>query len=114
MGDKAAAGQRAVALGVPVLTGYDHAAQDTEALRRAAALIGFPVMIKAAAGGGGRGMRRVDDAAHFEAALASARSEAHAAFGDDRLIIERALRAPRHVEIQILADAHGSIVFVGE
>jgi geranyl-CoA carboxylase alpha subunit len=114
MGDKAAARQRAVALGVPVLTGYDSAAQDAETLRRAAALIGFPVMIKAAAGGGGRGMRRVDDAAHFDAALASARSEAQAAFGDDRLIIERALRAPRHVEIQVLADAHGHAVFLGE
>jgi len=114
MGDKAAARQRAVALGVPVLTGYDNAAQDADTLRRAAALIGFPVMIKAAAGGGGRGMRRVDDAAHFDAALTSARSEAQAAFGDDRLIIERALRGPRHVEIQILADAHGTAVFLGE
>ncbi|HUL65121.1 MAG TPA: biotin carboxylase N-terminal domain-containing protein [Burkholderiaceae bacterium] len=114
MGDKAAARQRAVALGVSVLTGYDSAAQDVETLRRAAVLIGFPVMIKAAAGGGGRGMRRVDDAAHFDAALASARSEAQASFGDDRLIIERALRAPRHVEIQVLADAHGHAVFLGE
>jgi geranyl-CoA carboxylase alpha subunit len=114
MGDKAAARQRAVALGVPVLSGYDSAAQDADTLRRAAALIGFPVMIKATGGGGGRGMRRVDDAAHFEAALASARSEAHTAFGDDRVIVERALRAPRHVEIQILADAHGNAVFLGE
>ena len=114
MGDKAAARQRAVVLAIPVLSGYDYAAQDAETLRRAAVLIGFPVMIKAAAGGGGRGMRRVDDAAHFDAALASARSEAHAAFGDDRLIIERALRAPRHVEIQVLADHHGQALFLGE
>ncbi|HYS12561.1 MAG TPA: biotin carboxylase N-terminal domain-containing protein [Burkholderiaceae bacterium] len=114
MGDKAAARQRAVVLDIPILSGYDYAAQDAETLRRAAALIGFPVMIKAAAGGGGRGMRRVDDAAHFDAALASARSEAQAAFGDDRLIIERALRAPRHVEIQVLADHHGQTVFLGE
>jgi geranyl-CoA carboxylase alpha subunit len=97
-----------------VLSGYDFAAQDADTLRRAAALIGYPVMIKASAGGGGRGMRRVDDAAHFDAALASARSEAQAAFGDDRLIIERALRAPRHVEIQLLADGHGNTVFLGE
>jgi geranyl-CoA carboxylase alpha subunit len=114
MGDKAAARQRAVVLGVPVLSGYDYADQDAATLRRAAALIGFPVMIKASAGGGGRGMRRVDDAAHFETALSSARSEAQAAFGDDRLIIERALRAPRHVEIQVLADSHGNMVYVGE
>jgi geranyl-CoA carboxylase alpha subunit len=114
MGDKAAARQRAVALGVPVLSGYDFAAQDADTLRRAAALIGYPVMIKAAAGGGGRGMRRVEDAAHFDAALASARTEAQVAFGDDRLIIERALRAPRHIEIQVLADKHGNLVFLGE
>jgi geranyl-CoA carboxylase alpha subunit len=114
MGDKAAARQRAVALGVPVLSGYDQTAQDPDTLRRAATLIGFPVMIKASAGGGGRGMRRVDDAAHFDAAVASARSEALAAFGDDRLIIERALRAPRHVEIQLLGDLHGNTIFLGE
>ena len=114
MGDKATARQRAVALGIPVLSGYDNAVQDAETLQRAAALIGFPVMIKASAGGGGRGMRRVEDAAHFGAAVAAARSEALAAFGDDRLIIERALRAPRHVEIQVLADRHGHAVFLGE
>jgi geranyl-CoA carboxylase alpha subunit len=114
MGDKAAARQRAAALGIPVLAGYDQPAQDLETLRRAASLIGFPVMIKASAGGGGRGMRRVDDAAHFDAAVASARSEAAAAFGDDRLVIERALRAPRHVEIQVFADRHGRRVFLGE
>ena len=114
MGDKATARQRAVALGIPVLSGYDNAAQDAETLQRAAALIGFPVMIKASAGGGGRGMRRVEDAAHFGAAVVAARSEALAAFGDDRLIVERALRAPRHVEIQVLADRHGHAVFLGE
>ena len=114
MGDKAAARQRATALGVPVLPGYDQPTQDVQTLRRAAALIGYPVMIKAAGGGGGRGMRRVEDAAHFESAVASARSEASAAFGDDRLIIERALRAPRHVEIQVFADQHGQRVFLGE
>ncbi len=114
MGDKAAARQRAAALGVPVLPGYDQPAQDLETLRRAATLIGYPVMIKASAGGGGRGMRRVDDAAHLDAAVTSARSEAAAAFGDDRLVIERALRAPRHVEIQVFADQHGRRVFLGE
>ena len=114
MGDKAAARKRAISLDIPVLSGYDGAAQDVETLRRAATHVGFPVMIKAAAGGGGRGMRRVDDAAHFDVAWASARSEALGAFGDDRLILERALRAPRHVEIQILADAQGDAIFLGE
>jgi len=84
MGDKAAARQRAVRARIPVLSGYDYAAQDAETLRRAAVLIGFPRHDQAAAGVAGAGMRRVDDAAHFDAALASARSEAHAAFGDDR------------------------------
>jgi geranyl-CoA carboxylase alpha subunit len=114
MGDKAAARQRAAALGVPVLPGYDQPGQDLATLRKAAALIGYPVMIKASAGGGGRGMRRIDDPAHFDAAVTSARSEAAAAFGDDRLVIERALRAPRHVEIQVFADQQGQRVFLGE
>ncbi len=114
MGDKAAARRRAAALGVPVLPGYDGAAQDDATLMRAAQAIGYPVMIKAVAGGGGRGMRLVRDAVQMHAALAGARSEARTAFGDDRLLLERALVAPRHVEIQVFADAHGGAVFVGE
>jgi geranyl-CoA carboxylase alpha subunit len=114
MGDKASARRRAAELGVPVLPGYDGEAQDPESLRHAARSIGLPLMIKAAAGGGGRGMRRVHDAAALDAALAGARSEALAAFGDGRLLLERALDAPRHVEIQVLADAHGHALFLGE
>ncbi|MCX7902469.1 MAG: ATP-grasp domain-containing protein, partial [Burkholderiaceae bacterium] len=114
MGDKSAARQRAAALGVPVLPGYDGAAQDDATLAQQARRIGFPVMIKAAAGGGGRGMRLVRDEADFAAALAQARSEARAAFGDDRLLLERALSAPRHVEIQVFADTHGACLFLGE
>ncbi|MEW5879023.1 MAG: biotin carboxylase N-terminal domain-containing protein [Pseudomonadota bacterium] len=114
MGDKAAARGRAAALGVPVLPGYDGAAQDDATFAREAQRIGYPLMIKAVAGGGGRGMRLVHEPAQLAAALAQARSEAGAAFGDDRLLAERALLAPRHVEIQLLADAHGRCVFLGE
>jgi geranyl-CoA carboxylase alpha subunit len=114
MGDKAAARQRAAALGVPVLPGYDGREQDDAIFAREAQRIGYPVMVKAAAGGGGRGMRAVPEASQLPAALARARSEARAAFGDDRLLLERALVAPRHVEIQILADARGHCLFLGE
>jgi geranyl-CoA carboxylase alpha subunit len=114
MGDKAAARQRAQALGVPVLPGYEGEAQDDDTFAREAARIGYPVMVKAAAGGGGRGMRLVQEPAQLSAALAQARSEARAAFGDERLLLERALVAPRHVEIQILADAHGCCLHLGE
>jgi geranyl-CoA carboxylase alpha subunit len=114
MGDKAAARRRAAELGVPVLPGYDGSEQDDATFAREAERIGYPLMIKATAGGGGRGMRLVRDAAQLPAALAQARSEARAAFGDDRLLLERALLAPRHVEIQLLADALGHTVFAGE
>ncbi|HEU0203438.1 MAG TPA: biotin carboxylase N-terminal domain-containing protein [Burkholderiaceae bacterium] len=117
MGDKSAARRKAAALGVPVLPGFDAAEGDDtplETLARAAEKIGYPVMIKAAAGGGGRGMRRVRQAGEFEAMALSARSEAIAAFDDGRLLLERAVQAPRHVEIQVLADSHGHAIFLGE
>src|SRR5262249_60388816 len=76
--------------------------------------IGFPVMIKAVAGGGGRGMRLVDDAASFPDALRSARSEAKAAFGDPTVILERAIQNPRHIEIQVFGDTHGNAIHLGE
>ena len=103
MGDKANAKALAKAAGVPVLESYEEGGK-----------IAYPVMIKAVAGGGGRGMRLVRAPAELAAHLASARSEALAAFGDDRVILERAVEAPRHVEVQLLADTHGNIVHLGE
>ena len=114
MADKASARQRLSAVGVPVLPGYDGEDQTTQTLRREALRIGVPLMVKASAGGGGRGMRLVTQLGELDAALASAAAEAQAAFGDARLLIERALLAPRHVEIQIFADSHGTVLHLGE
>jgi geranyl-CoA carboxylase alpha subunit len=114
MADKAQARRRMQAAGVPVLPGHDGDDQRPETLRDAALRIGLPVMIKATAGGGGRGLRRVQAANELDAALASAAAEALAAFGDARLLIERALMAPRHVEIQVFADTHGNVIHLGE
>ena len=114
MGDKSSARRRMRDSGIPVLPGYDGDAQDAATLRAEATRLGYPLMVKAAAGGGGRGMRRVGAADALDAALASAASEAGAAFGDARLLLERALEHARHVEIQILADAHGHVVHLGE
>ena len=99
---------------MPVLPGYDGADQDPGLLQREAARIGFPIMVKAAAGGGGRGMRLVRDAGELAAALASAEAEAAAAFGDARLLLERAVVGARHVEIQVFADAQGRTIHLGE
>jgi 3-methylcrotonyl-CoA carboxylase alpha subunit len=114
MGSKIEAKRRVRDAGVPVVPGYDGDDQSDERLRREAAALGLPLLIKASAGGGGRGMRVVDDAARFDEALASARREAKAAFGDDTMLLERYLQRPRHVEFQILADAHGNTVHLGE
>ena len=114
MGDKAAARQLARDLGVPTVPGYDGADQSDAALRRAAKRIGYPLLVKPAAGGGGKGMRTVREAARLNDALASARREAIAAFDDDRLILERFVEGPRHVEVQVLFDAHGTGVHLGE
>jgi geranyl-CoA carboxylase alpha subunit len=114
MGDKARARRRMAAAGIAVVPGYDGDAQDEDVLVAEAARIGFPIMVKAAAGGGGRGMRRVTDANALPGALRSATSEAAKAFGDGRLILERAVVEPRHVEIQVLADAAGHVVHLGE
>ncbi len=105
MGSKSEAKRRVRAAGVPVVAGYDGEDQTAGALRREAAAIGTPLVIKAVAGGGGRGMRVVEDLATFDAALASARREALASFGDDAVLLERYLRRPRHIEFQILADS---------
>jgi acetyl-CoA/propionyl-CoA carboxylase biotin carboxyl carrier protein len=114
MGDKAAARRLAASLGVPIVPGYDDADQSDERLVAAAGEIGYPLLVKPAAGGGGKGMRTVRDAAALPDAIASARREAKAAFGDDRLILERLLEGPRHVEIQVLFDGHGNGIHLGE
>ncbi len=114
LGDKAAAKRLLADSAVPLLPGYAGAAQDADSLQAAAHAIGLPLMIKAAAGGGGRGMRRVDDFAELPQALQRAASEAQQAFGNPSLLLEKALDAPRHIEVQIMADAHGNLLLLGE
>jgi 3-methylcrotonyl-CoA carboxylase alpha subunit len=114
LGDKARAKLLAEQCQVPLLPGYHASDQSTETLKTHAVRIGYPVLIKASAGGGGRGMRVVEDATQFEAALDAARREARASFGDDRVLLERYVRRPRHVEVQIMGDAHGTLVYLGE
>ncbi|WP_326541611.1 acetyl/propionyl/methylcrotonyl-CoA carboxylase subunit alpha [Pseudorhodoferax sp.] len=114
MGNKGEAKRLVLAADMPCIPGYQGADQCDAAFLNAARDIGYPVMVKATAGGGGRGMRLVPAAEALPAALASARSEALAAFGSDELILERAVIAPRHVEIQLLADAHGHAIHLGE
>jgi 3-methylcrotonyl-CoA carboxylase alpha subunit len=114
MGSKIDAKRRVREHGVPVIPGYDGDDQTPERLRLEAAAIGTPVLIKASAGGGGRGMRIVDDLTDFDAALTAAKREARAAFGDDSMLLERYLRRPRHIEFQILADSWGTTLYLGE
>jgi len=114
MGDKASARRRMQQAGVPVLPGTVDASEDLAALQAQAAQLGMPLMVKASAGGGGRGMRLVQDTAALPEALQAAHAEARAAFGDGRLLLERALLAPRHVEVQVLADGRGQVLHLGE
>ena len=114
MGNKAEAKRRMLAAGVPCVPGYEGDDQDDLAFAEAAQDIGYPVMVKAAAGGGGRGMRLVDEAGELADALGLARSEAASAFGSDELILEKAVLRPRHVEIQVFADKHGNFIHLGE
>jgi acetyl-CoA/propionyl-CoA carboxylase biotin carboxyl carrier protein len=114
MGDKAASRRLAASLDVPIPAGYDGPDQSDGRLVAAATVIGPPLLVKPAAGGGGKGMRTVRDLGGLPDALASARREAAAAFGDDRLILERLVEGARHVEIQVLFDAHGQGVHLGE
>jgi geranyl-CoA carboxylase alpha subunit len=114
MGNKAGAKEIMKKAGVPVVPGYQGADQGDEVMLAEAREIGFPVMIKAVAGGGGRGMRLVTDASSFPDALRSARSEAKAAFGDPTVILERAIQNPRHIEIQVFGDSHGNAIHLGE
>ncbi len=113
MGNKVAARRLAIEAGLPVVPGSTHNMDDAELLTFVHE-IGFPVMVKAAAGGGGKGMRVVRDPAELPAALESARREAKAAFGDDSVFVEKLIENGRHIEIQILADGHGSCVYLGE
>jgi geranyl-CoA carboxylase alpha subunit len=114
MGSKRLAKIAMLDAGVPCIPGYEGAEQDDATLSREAERIGYPLMIKASAGGGGRGMRLVHNAAELAAQLRSARSEAQNAFGSGELILERALTQPRHVEFQVFGDAHGNLVHLGE
>jgi acetyl-CoA/propionyl-CoA carboxylase biotin carboxyl carrier protein len=114
MGDKIAAKAAVSAFGVPVVPGIAEPGLSDADLIDAAAGVGFPVLVKPSAGGGGKGMRRVDDPADLAAALAASRREAAAAFGDDTLFLERFVLQPRHIEVQILADSHGAVLHLGE
>jgi 3-methylcrotonyl-CoA carboxylase alpha subunit len=114
MGSKSEAKRLMIESGVPVVPGYHEAAQDKKRFHAAAAEIGYPVLVKASAGGGGKGMRIVEREDGLDAALDSARREAASAFGDERLLLERYLLRPRHVEIQLFADGHGNAVHLFE
>jgi 3-methylcrotonyl-CoA carboxylase alpha subunit len=114
MGSKTAAKRAVTAAGVPTVPGYAGEQQDARTMQREAARIGYPVMLKAAAGGGGKGMRVVHSREELPDALAAAQREALAAFGDGTVFLEKLVVAPRHVEFQILADAHGNCVHLGE
>ncbi len=114
MGSKSDAKRAVRAAGVPVVDGYDGTDQDDAVLLREATELGVPLVIKAIAGGGGRGMRVVEDLAQFAGLLAAARREARGSFGDDGVLLERYVRRPRHIEFQILGDAHGAMVHLGE
>ena len=110
MGDKAEAKAAMAAAGVPVVPGYHGADQSEARLASEAAAVGFPLLVKAVSGGGGKGMKLARSPAELAAALDSARREAAAAFGDDRLLLERFVGRSRHVEVQVMADAHGNAV----
>jgi 3-methylcrotonyl-CoA carboxylase alpha subunit len=114
MGSKSAAKSLMEKARVPLVPGYHGKDNDPAMLAREAERIGYPVLIKASAGGGGKGMRRVDQAADFAAALASCQREAKASFGDDHVLVERYVTRPRHIEIQVFADAHGHALYLFE
>ncbi|WP_294306815.1 acetyl/propionyl/methylcrotonyl-CoA carboxylase subunit alpha [uncultured Sphingomonas sp.] len=114
MGLKDAAKARMIAAGVPVTPGYLGEDQSPDRLATEADAVGYPVLIKAVAGGGGKGMRRVDDPAAFSEALASCRREAAASFGDHRVLIEKYILSPRHIEVQVFGDRHGQVVHLFE
>jgi len=114
MGDKIAAKKAIAEVGIPVVPGSDGEIRDDQEAIAVAEKLGFPVLVKASQGGGGRGMKVVHAASEMAEALSSARSEARSAFGDDAVYLEKFLGQPRHIEIQILADGHGNVVHLGE
>ncbi|MCC5912814.1 MAG: ATP-grasp domain-containing protein, partial [Balneolaceae bacterium] len=114
MGDKTKARELMARAGVPFPPGTENAMDDVDVARKVADEIGYPVLIKAAAGGGGKGMRIVENRDDFEKSVKAARSEAKNAFGDDRVYVEKYLEEPRHIEFQVMADNHGNIVHLFE
>jgi 3-methylcrotonyl-CoA carboxylase alpha subunit len=114
MGNKSSAKALMEKSGVPVVPGYHGKRQEPDFLERKASDIGYPVLIKAVAGGGGKGMRRVERPADFAAALESAQREAMSAFGDGRVLVEKYIAAPRHIELQVFADSHGHVIHLNE
>ena len=114
MGDKIRAKDHVAAYGVPVVPGFSAAGMTDAETAAAAARTGFPLLVKPSAGGGGKGMQIVRSAAELPEALATARRVAAAAFGDDTLLLERLIDRPRHIEVQVLADAHGTVIHLGE
>ena len=114
MGDKIESKALAISAGVSCVPGTDGAVSTIEDAQAAAAEIGYPVMVKASAGGGGKGMRVIDDETQMAEGMRAAMTEARNAFGDDRVFIEKFVVSPRHIEIQVLADSHGNVVYLGE
>ena len=114
MGNKSNAREIMTNAGVPVIPGTEGAVSGIEDAMKEAERIGFPVMVKASAGGGGRGIRIVKEKAEFEKAFETARTEAKVAFGDDTMYIEKFIEEPRHIEFQILGDNYGNVVYLGE
>jgi acetyl-CoA carboxylase biotin carboxylase subunit len=114
MGSKTSARRVAMAAGAPVVPGTEQGIEDIGKARQIAAEIGYPVLLKAAAGGGGKGMRRVDSEAHLLSAMRSASSEAERAFGSAEVYLEKLIEKPRHIEVQVLGDEHGHIIHLGE
>jgi 3-methylcrotonyl-CoA carboxylase alpha subunit len=114
MGSKSAAKALMEAAGVPLVPGYHGEAQDLDTFRAAAERIGYPVLLKASAGGGGKGMKVVEEESQLADALASAQREAQSSFGDARMLVEKYVLKPRHVEIQVFADQHGNCLYLNE
>ncbi len=114
MGSKTAARRLAIQAGAPVVPGTEQGIRDYEEARKTAASIGYPVLLKAAAGGGGKGMRRVDNESELEGAMRGASSEAERAFGSGEVYLEKLIERPRHIEVQVLGDEHGHLIHLGE